>query len=161
MSIIGVYGSESTKNQKIIAERTEKMMDGVRIRSAKDYFEEYGREKLYKQGMDKQQVKKELVDAFHKEIYDLVAMRAKKKFSDIPPEGDPEALRIAHNVVKDATKKWKKVVAMFELYRETSGVIALDDISIVPDENSGEIGFKDGELVTGKVTDDPVLASQT
>jgi hypothetical protein len=124
------------------------MTDGVRIRSAKEYFEEFGREKLYKQHMLKDQVRKELVDTFQKEIYSLVAMRAKKRFNDIPKEGDPEALRIAANVVKDETKKWKKVVQMFEQYSETSGCIKYSDISMVPEDGNGEIGFQDGKLVT-------------
>ena len=124
------------------------MLENVRIRSAQEYFDEFGREKLYKQGMPKDSVRKELVDAFHKEIFSLVAMRAKKRFSDIPKEGDPEALRIASNVIKDATKKWKKVVQMFETYSETSGCITLSDISIIPEEGNGEIGFDNGQLVT-------------
>ena len=124
------------------------MNDDVRIRSAQEYFNEFGKEKLYKEHMLKDQVKKELVDAFHKEIFDLVADRAKKRFSDIPKEGDPEALRIASNVIKDATKKWKKVVRMFETYSETSGCIKYEDLSMVPEEGNGEIGFQDGQLVT-------------
>lgn len=120
---------------------------GVIVRRAEDYFEEYGREKLYKQHMEKELVKKELVNAFRKEIFDLVADRAKKKFDKIPKEGDPEALRIARNVIKDATKKWKKVVNMFEMYQETCGVLKYDDISFMPEEGNGEIGFENGELV--------------
>lgn len=63
------------------------MNEILRIRSAKDYFEEYGREALYKQNADKKLVKQQLIDAFHKEIFGLVAMRAKKRFDDIPMEG--------------------------------------------------------------------------
>lgn len=123
------------------------MNDIIQMRTAEQFFEEFGREKLYKQKMDKSLVKKEMVDALHKEIYQVVADRAKRRFGDIPPEGDPEALRIAANVVKDEWKKWKKIVSLFERYRETSGVVTLDDISMVPEEGNGEIGFKNGELV--------------
>lgn len=133
----------------------------LRIRSVNEYFEEFGREALYKNHEDKKEVKKKLIDAFHKEIFGLVAMLAKKKFDDIPPEGDPEALRIAHNIVKDATKKWKKLVDKFETYRETSGCIKYNDISMVPEEKNGKIGFEDGQLVVrnelvapGEVVDD-------
>ena len=134
-------------------------MEGVRIRSAKEYFEEYGREKLYKKGLGKDVVKKELVEAFHDEIFSLVAMRAKKEFKDIPKEGDPEAVRIARNVVRDATKKWLKVVKMFETYQETHGVIKPEDISIIPEGE--EIGFENGELVTrAKVVEAPAEETQ-
>ena len=125
------------------------MNEGVRIRSAEGYFEEYGRERIYKQKRDRLEVKKELIRDFHKEIFDTVAMRAKKRFSDIPKEGDPEALRIARNVVKDCTKKWIKLCKMFEMYRETSDLIKPDDISIIPEGN--EIGFDRGELVAREV----------
>ena len=121
-------------------------MDGVRIMSADEYFEEYGRKKIYEQKMDRLVVKQQLINAFHKEIFSLVAMRAKKQFKDIPKEGDPEALRIARNVIKDATKKWLKLCRMFESYRETSDVIKPEDISIIPEGD--EIGFDGGELVT-------------
>lgn len=124
------------------------MNDILRIRSAKDYFEEYGREALYKQKADKKLVKQQLIDAFHKEIFGLVAMRAKKRFDDIPMEGDPEALRIASNVVKDETKKWKKLCDMLNYYAETSGCIQYSDLTLIPEEGNGEIGFQNGELVS-------------
>ena len=124
---------------------TDKM--DVQVRSAQQYFDEFGQEKIYKQKMDRLLVKKQLIDAFHKEIFGIVAARAKKRFDEIPKEGDPEALRIARNVIKDTTKKWIKVVNMFEMYRETSGLLKYDDISLIPEEGNGEIGFADGELV--------------
>lgn len=128
-------------------------MDDVRIMSAEDYFEVYGREKIYKQKMDKEIVRRQLVSEFHKEIFSLVAMRAKKQFKDIPKEGDPEAIRIARNVVKDETKKWIKLWKMFETYAETSGVIKPEDLSFIPEGD--EIGFDNGELVT---RENPVAA---
>lgn len=128
-------------------------MDGVRILSAEGYFEEYGRKKIYEQKMDRLVVKQQLINAFHNEIFSLVAMRAKKKFKDIPKEGDPEALRIARNVVRDETKKWLKLWKMFESYKETSGVIKPEDISVIPEGD--EIGFDNGELVTREVPVEP------
>lgn len=121
-------------------------MNDVRIKSANDYFEEYGREKLYKQKMDKEIVRRQLIHDFHSEIFSLVAMRAKKQFKEIPKEGDPEAIRIARNVVRDTTKKWLKLVKMFEMYSETSGVIKPEDLSMIPEGD--EIGFDNGELVS-------------
>lgn len=127
------------------------MNEMVRIRSVNEFFDEFGREALYKKHASKSLVKSQLVDAFHKEIFGLVAMRAKKRFDDIPPEGDPEALRIARNVIKDETKKWKKLCDMFNSYQETSDCIQYADISMVPEKGNSEIGFVDGELVTRDV----------
>lgn len=124
------------------------MNEILQIRSAQQYFEEYGREALYKQKADKKLVKQQLIDAFHKEIFGLVSMRAKKRFDDIPVEGDPEALRIAANVIKDETKKWKKLCDMLNYYAETSGCIEYSDLTLIPEEGNGEIGFQNGELVS-------------
>ena len=136
------------------------MNDMVKIRSAQQYFEEYGREALYKQKADKKLVKQQLIDAFHKEIFGLVAMRAKKKFDDIPVEGDPEALKIAANVIKDTTRKWKKLCDMLNTYRETSGCIQYSDLTLIPEEGNGEIGWKDGELVTRDILNEEEVLSE-
>lgn len=121
------------------------MTDYTRIRTAEGYFEEYGRSMIGEQKMDRVTVKHQLIDAIHNEIFSLVAMRAKKQFKDIPREGDPEALRIARNVIRDATKKWLKIWKMFESYPPTRGLLKADDISIIPEGDS--IGFDNGELV--------------
>lgn len=105
------------------------MTEMVRIRSAEDYFREFGQDGIGK-GADRMLVRRQLIDAFHKEIFGLVAMRAKKNFEDIPKEGDPEATRIARNVVKDETRKWIKLCRMFEQYKETSGLLRHDDITL-------------------------------
>ena len=103
-------------------------------------------QKIYKQKADKELIRRQLINEFHNEIFSLVAMRAKKQFKDIPKEGDPEAIRIARNVVRDETKKWLKLWKMFETYKETSGVIKPEDLSFIPEGD--EIGFDNGELVT-------------
>ena len=108
------------------------MTEMLQIRSAERYFREYGLDGIGK-GADKWMIKRQLIDAFHKEIFGLVAMRAKKTFKDIPPEGDPEAIRIAKNVVHDAQKKWEKLCWMFAQYKEPRGLLELDDLKM--DEN--------------------------
>lgn len=105
------------------------MDEFVRVRSADEYFRQYAVEGIGK-GADRMLVRRQLIDAFHKEIFGLVAMRAKKNFNDIPKEGDPEAIRIAQNVVKDTTKKWIKLCKMFEKYRETCNLLRYDDITL-------------------------------
>ena len=125
------------------------MKEIVQVLRAEDYFETYGRNGIGK-GMDRMLVKRQLIDTFRKEIFGLVAMRAKKNFDEIPPEGDPEAIRIAQNVIKDETKKWIKLCKMFAKYKETYGLLNYDDIT-------KEIEIKDVGGVSGtKVTDEDI-----
>ena len=105
------------------------MKEMVRIMSIQDYFKMYAVEGIGK-GMDRILVRKQLIDAFRKEIFGLVALRAKKEFNDIPKTGDPEALRIAQNVVKEETRKWIGLCKEFEKYRETAGLLKYDDIAL-------------------------------
>ena len=110
------------------------MEEMVRVRSADEYFRIYAVEGIGKNKMDRMMVRSQLIDAFHKEIFGLVSIRTKKQFNEIPAEGDPEALRVAKNVVKDTTKKWLKLVKMFEKYKETSGLLKPDDIALDIDD---------------------------
>ena len=105
------------------------MTEMLQIRSAERYFEEYGRNGIGK-GADKWMIRRQLIDAFHKEIFGLVAMRAKKNFKDIPPEGDPEAMQIVKNVVKDTQRKWVKLCGIFAKYKETSNLLELNDLQM-------------------------------
>lgn len=105
------------------------MEEKVTILSVAQYFDKYAVNGIGK-GMDRILIKNQLVDAFRKEIFGLVALRSKKTFKEIPPEGDPEALRIAKSVIKEETKKWRSLIRMFEKYRETSGLLSPDDLKI-------------------------------
>ena len=105
------------------------MTEILQIRSAERYFEEYGRNGIGK-GADKWMVRRQLIDAFHKEIFGLVAMRAKKNFKDIPPEGDPEAIAIVKRIVHDTQKKWEKLCKMFAKYKETRNLLEIDDLKM-------------------------------
>lgn len=104
------------------------MNDQVIVRSAEEYFHEFG-EKGIGKGADKWMVRRQLIDAFQKEMFGLIAMRTKKD-PGIIPENDPEALRIAKNVVKDTTKKWLKLCRIFSCYVETRGLLKPDDLKV-------------------------------
>ncbi len=127
------------------------MTEMVTVMRAEDYFETYGRNGIGK-GYDREMVKRQMLDTFRKEIFGLVAMRAKKNFDDIPPEGDPEAIRIARNVIRDETKKWIKICRIFDTYRETSGLIKYDDIALDEEDVLG--GGRQGGIVATLVTDE-------
>ena len=105
------------------------MQERIIVMTAEQYFQKYAVDGIGK-GADRWMIKRQLVDAFRKEIFDLVALRTKKKFDDIPPEGDPEASRIAKNVIHDAAYKWKKLCAMFAKYKETANLIKPEDLKL-------------------------------
>jgi len=104
------------------------MADQINVLSAEQYFQKYGRDGIGK-GADRWMIKRQLIDAFRKEIFELVALRTKKNYDDIP-ENDPEAIRISKNIIHDTTMKWKKLCKMFSMYKETSGLINLNDLKL-------------------------------
>ena len=119
------------------------MTEQVIVMTAEQYFQKYAVDGIGK-GADRWMIKRQLVDAFKKEIFGIVAMRAKKQFDGvIPPEGDPEALRIARNVIKDETKKWGKLCNMFALYNETRNLISLNDLKLEEEELATESPAKE------------------
>ena len=103
------------------------MQEGVIVLSADQYFKKYAVDGIGK-GADRWMIRRQLIDAFKKEMFGLIAMRTKKSFEDIPPEGDPEAMRIAKNVIHDETMKWKKLCIMFAKYKETANLIGPNDL---------------------------------
>lgn len=123
------------------------MTERVVVKSAEQYFREFAENGIGK-GMDRTLVRRQLIDAFHKEIFGLVAMRAKKNFDDIPQEGDPEAIRIAQNVIKDETKKWIKLCKMFAMYKETANLLRYDDIAMEEKKDEKESLDSEGDRPT-------------
>lgn len=113
------------------------MKEMVRIRSAEEYFKEYGRDGIGK-GADKWMIRRQLIDAFHKEMFGLIALRTKKGPMDISIEKDPESMRIAKNVIKDTMRKWEKLCRMFEKYKETHGVLKVEDLKLEEEEEPRE-----------------------
>ena len=105
------------------------MQEQVIVMSAEQYFKKYAVDGIGK-GADRWMIKRQLIDAFRKEIFGLVSIRAKKQYDEIPPEGDPEASRIAKNVIHDVTRKWIKLCGMFAKYKETSGLIGPKDLKL-------------------------------
>ena len=128
------------------------------VLSAEQYFDKYARNGIAK-GMDRILVKNQLIDAFRKEIFGLITMRAKKQFDDIPPDDDPEALRIARNVIKDTMNKWKKLVAMFEMYRETSGLLTVDDLKVDAEAKEEPDIPEDAVVTEEDETGEPIIAN--
>lgn len=110
----------------------------VQNRSAEWYFEVYGREGIGK-GMDRIMVRDQMIRTIENEIFSLASWRLKKKFKTVPPEGDPEAIRIVKNIIKDEVCKWIKICKIFDKYKETSGLINPEDLSNLPNLNVEDI----------------------
>lgn len=108
------------------------MNERVNVMTAEQYFNKYGNEGIGK-GADRWMIKRQLLDAIRKEAFGLVAERMKKRFDSDPPEGDPEARRILKSVVHDTVMKWKKIVGMFEKYKETAGLLKVSDLNLFDD----------------------------
>ena len=104
------------------------MAEIVQVLSAEQYFRKYAIEGIGKGG-DRWFIKQQLVDAFKKEMFGLVALRT-QKYSDIPKEQNIQAMHVARNVIHDSTLKWKKICKMFSQYKETAGLLTMDDIRI-------------------------------
>ena len=117
------------------------MNEIVNVLSAEQYFKKYAVDGIGK-GADRWMIKRQLIDAFRKEIFGLITMRLKKQVNDANdiPEGDPEASRIAKNVIHDTTMKWKKLCGMFAMYKETAGLLNIKDLKLYDEiEETGAI----------------------
>lgn len=134
------------------------MQEQVIVMSAEQYFKKYAVDGIGK-GADRWMIKRQLIDAFRKEIFGLVSMRTKKQLDGIYAEGDPEAERIARNVIHDATRKWIKLCGMFAKYKETAGLINEKDLKLYDElEDEEDVGSPEevGETEgTGEASDDP------
>ena len=103
------------------------MTEKVNVLSADQYFRKYAVEGIGK-GADRWMVRRQLIDAFHKEIFELTAIRTRKFGSD--EENHDEIVRITKNVIKDTVKKWIKLCKMFAMYKETKGLLSPDDLKL-------------------------------
>ena len=113
------------------------MQEQVTVMSADQFFDKFAKEGIGK-GADRWMIKRQMLDAFRKEIFGLVSMRCKKQYDSLPPEGDEEAMRIARNVIKDESRKWKKLCDMFALYNETKDLIKYDDLKLDEEEEEND-----------------------
>lgn len=129
------------------------IQDKVVIMTAEQYFEKYAKEGIGN-GADRWMVRRQLIDAFHKEIFGLVTLRTKilcNSINDIP-EGDPEAMRIAKNVIHDTTMKWKKLCKMFSMYIETANLLKPEDLKLY--DEIEEIGTTTEDIAEQKAKEE-------
>lgn len=126
------------------------MNGDVKIWSAENYFDYFGREGIGKNKMTKDQVREGLIRSFQNEVTGMVLARTGKDLKDIPIDGDGEDTRKAKQIVRDTVRKWQKVVNLFARYNETRGIISFNDLATVVGGGNSDPGED--------VTDDPEYA---
>lgn len=132
------------------------MEEMVRVRSAKEYFNEYGLNGIGK-GADKWMIRRQLIDAFQKEMFGLITIRMRKDIPEgVPAIGNPRAIEIIRNVTADTQKKWVKLCNMFAQYKETRDLLSIDDLNgeyIKDDDNTDGDQVTDEDEVRARNTD--------
>lgn len=111
-------------------------VNGVFIPPISYYFKQYAVEGIGK-GADKFMIKRQLIDAFRKEMFDQITFRTRKTSDDISKmKGDPEVLRITQGVVHNTMQRWRKLCEMFSHYVETSGLIKPEDLNFDEEDHA-------------------------
>ena len=109
-------------------------MRQVIVRTKEQYWKDYILEGLSKK-LSKEMIKQQLLDAFRKEIFGLITMRAKvDNFADI--QETPENKKMIENVSKQAQNKWISLCIMCAHFEETKGLIMPSDIEKISEEEN-------------------------
>ena len=104
------------------------MAEMLRIRSANEYFKEFGVDGIGK-GADKWMIRRQLIDAFQKEMFGLIKFRIKGIYpNEQINKSDPALIDIVRKVASDTQKKWIKLCKMFDQYEETRNLLKIDDL---------------------------------
>ena len=123
--------------------------EGVVVLSAQQYFNKYAKKGIG-QGADRWMIKRQLIDAFKKEIFGLVAMRTGRNLNDIPMEEAAEVRKTAKNIIHDEVMKWKKLCGMFEMYVQTQNLLKPDDLKLYDEiEDQGITAEEANEKLNG------------
>lgn len=103
----------------------------VPIRSVKQYIKEFGVEGIAK-GANKELVRKQLLDAFQKEIFGQIVMRYHDPaLLSRPYEYIDEETRIGiRHILENTNRKWKRLCMEFAKYKETHSLILPDDLML-------------------------------
>ena len=117
----------------------------VPIMSVKQYFKQYAVEGIAK-GADPNLVKKQLLDAFQKEIFGQITMKYHdayilSKGADEVPE---DVRKGVDAILQNSLRKWRRLCMMFGEYSDTRMVIEPQDLvdwigQIIDDQKSPEV----------------------
>ena len=103
------------------------MSEGVQILSVNGYMKKYAVDGIGK-GADRWQIKRQMLDEFRREIFNLSVFRVGAKVFSDEWEGDDEDRRKLENIIDNANKKWRSICKEFEKYKETCGLLKETDL---------------------------------
>ena len=104
----------------------------VIVRSKEQYWRDYILTGLANH-LGKETIKNQLLDAFRREMFDLIAIRT--NIEDI--DKVPETLRnkkTVENIARQARNKWVSLCIMCARFKETHGIILPSDIEAISAE---------------------------
>ena len=120
----------------------------VPIRSVKQYMKEYVYEGLIKKHADRNLIRQQLIDAFHKEIFGQFAAKFGEPellamdYSTI----DAETRQKVDNIITNSVRKWKRLCIELAKYKETHGLIQPSDLMVTLEEIvQGQVGTPEAE----------------
>ena len=125
----------------------------IPVRSVKGYIKEFGIEAIGKKHANPKLVKEQILDAFQKEIFGQLTMKFGEPalLACAADDVDPETKRQVDNILRNSTRKWKRLCIEFSKYRETYNLLQVDDLlnyldnivndmqNVVPEEEAKEL----------------------
>ena len=104
----------------------------VPIRSIQQYIKEFGYDALVVKRADRGLVKKQIMDAFEKEIFGQLMLRYKDvTILSRPEEEIDEKTRLGvRHILSNSKWKWKRLCSEFSKYRETRDLIYPDELML-------------------------------
>ena len=109
------------------------------IRSVKGYIKEFGIEAIGKKHADPDMVKQQILDAFHKEIFNQLTTMCgdPELLSKDISQVDPELKRKADNILSNSVRKWKRLCIEFARYKETHNLLFPSDLMVTLEDIVG------------------------
>lgn len=102
----------------------------IRIRSVKQYFQEFAVDAIGKKHADSGMIKEQLLDAFRREIFDQITAKYKdpELLAKDAEDTSPEVREGVNNILKNSMRKWRRLCIVFSQYRETANLLFPDDL---------------------------------
>lgn len=124
------------------------------IRSVKGYIKEFGIDAIGKKHADPDLVKQQILDAFHKEIFNQLTTMCGDPdlFARDVSQVDPEVKRKADNILSNSIRKWKRLCIEFSRYKETYNLLFPSDLMVSLEDI---VGSQIGENPKVETSEDP------
>ena len=100
----------------------------IPILSVNGYVKKYGVDAIGNDKADKWQVRRDMLDEFRREIFNMAMMMVGPEVFSNEYVGTDKERKKLENIVDNANKKWRSVCREFEKYQETSGLLKETDL---------------------------------